>query len=137
MICGMNGIQHIGIPITDTVKAIRFYESLGFRELMYSSYENENGNGKCWMLGYKNTIVELYLVPEAEMEEINSRKDGHIDHIAFDVDNIDEAFHSAINMGLDIVEPSPVQLNYWEKGCRYFNIIGPSGERLEFCEILK
>jgi len=30
-----------------------------------------------------------------------------------------------------------VYLPFWEKGCKYFYILGPDGERLEFCEILK
>ena len=28
-------------------------------------------------------------------------------------------------------------LNFWEKGCKYFYILGPDHERLEFCQILK
>jgi lactoylglutathione lyase len=28
-------------------------------------------------------------------------------------------------------------LAFWSKGCKYFNILGPDGERLEFNQILK
>jgi lactoylglutathione lyase len=37
----------------------------------------------------------------------------------------------------DVVEDEPVFLAFWKKGCRFFNIKGPDGERLEFNEILK
>ncbi|HBL76959.1 MAG: hypothetical protein A2W90_00670 [Bacteroidetes bacterium GWF2_42_66] len=67
---------------------------------------------------------------------IKQRKDGHIDHIAFDVSNIDETFELLKNEGFTILEDSPVYLNFWEKGCKYFNVLGPDGERLEFCQIL-
>ena len=35
-----------------------------------------------------------------------------------------------------IIEPEPVFLNFGGKGCRYFNILGPDGERIEFNQIL-
>lgn len=53
-------------------------------------------------------IIELYQMPEKELLEIRNRSNGHIDHIAFDVDDIEE----------------------------YFNLAGPDGERLEFNQIL-
>jgi len=31
-------------------------------------------------------------MPEAELESIRSREDGHTDHIAFDVDDIEDLF---------------------------------------------
>jgi len=35
-----------------------------------------------------------------------------------------------------IFEEKPVFLSFWAKGCRYFNILGPDGERLEFNQII-
>ena len=35
-----------------------------------------------------------------------------------------------------ILEEQPVYLSFWERGCKYFNITGPDGERLEFNQIL-
>jgi len=37
---------------------------------------------------------------------------------------------------IHIIEEQPVFLPFWEKGCKYFNILGPDGERLEFNQIL-
>jgi lactoylglutathione lyase len=39
--------------------------------------------------------------------------------------------------GFSPIEMEPVYLPFWKKGCKYFYILGPDGERLEFCEILK
>ena len=35
-----------------------------------------------------------------------------------------------------VIEEQPVFLPFWSNGCKYFNILGPDGERLEFNQIL-
>jgi hypothetical protein len=40
------------------------------------------------MMQHGKIILELYQLPDAELENIKNRKDGHIDHITFDVDDI-------------------------------------------------
>ena len=75
-------------------------------------------------------------MPEEDLIEIRGRKNGHIDHIALDVNNIDEAFEYLKNNGFDLIEESPVFLPFWNNGCKYFYITGPDGERLEFNQIL-
>lgn len=82
-------------------------------------------------------ILEIYQMPEKELAEIKNRKNGHIDHIAFDVENIDTAFRELKNAAFNIIENEPVFLLFWENGCRYFNILGPDGERLEFNQVIK
>ena len=62
--------------------------------------------------------------------------EGRIDHVAFDVDDILETFNILKKEGFSMIEDEPKFLNFWGKGCRYFNISGPDGERLEFCQIL-
>jgi lactoylglutathione lyase len=70
------------------------------------------------------------------LAEIGKRRDGHIDHIAFDVADIDETFATVKEAGFNVVEDRPVFLQFWKNGCMYFNITGPDGERLEFNQIL-
>jgi lactoylglutathione lyase len=88
------------------------------------------------MLKSNGMIVELYQMPEAELKEIRERKNGHIDHIAFDVDDIDATFNELRQASFNVLEEAPVFLAFWKNGCRYFNITGPDGERLEFNQIL-
>jgi hypothetical protein len=64
-------------------------------------------------------------MPEKERAEIRNRKNGHIDHIAFDVDDIDEVFSKLKENAFQIVEDKPIFLAFWQKGCRYLNILGP------------
>ncbi len=132
----INSIQHIGIPVTDVAASEVFYKRLGFKNVMQAPFQEGGQPGTCVMMKNKNIIIELYQLPEHKLQEIRNRKDGHIDHITFDVDDIDLAFATLRNDEFQIVEEAPVSLSFWERGCKYFNILGPDGERLEFNQIL-
>jgi lactoylglutathione lyase len=88
------------------------------------------------MMKYGDVMIELYQLPERELSGIKNRTDGHIDHIAFDVPDIDETFSTLKDAGYTILEETPVLLHFWKNGCKYFNILGPDGERLEFNQVL-
>jgi catechol 2,3-dioxygenase-like lactoylglutathione lyase family enzyme len=133
----INHLQHVGIPVTNIAVSEKFYYRLGFEVVMLSSFISKGDTGTCVMMKNKNIIIELYQMPPKQLAEIKTRKDGRIDHIAFDVDDIDSAFALLKEEGFDIIENEPVALSFWKKGCRYFNISGPDGERLEFNQILK
>ena len=132
----INSLQHIGIPVTDMKVSVAFYKRLGFADVMTAPFDYNGHRGKCIMMRLKDITIELYQLPEVELPEIRSRKNGHIDHIAFDVDDIEQTYAVLKNAGFDIREPAPVFLAFWKKGCRYFNILGPDGERLEFNQVL-
>lgn len=132
----INHIQHIGIPVTDLKVSEAFYKKLGFENIMASGFDYNGGKGKVAMMQSGDIIIEIYQMPEKELAEIRNRKNGHIDHIAFDVFDIDEAFNELKKNSLPIIEDSPVFLPFWKNGCKYFIILGPDGERLEFNQIL-
>lgn len=132
----LNHIQHTGIPVTDITVSETFYESLGFKNVMATTFQYNGGTGNVAMMKMNDIIIELYQMPEAELKEIKQRKNGHIDHIAFDVDDIDAAFRELKEASFNVLEEAPVFLSFWKNGCKYFNITGPDGERLEFNQIL-
>ena len=132
----INSLQHIGIPVTDINPSVLFYEKLGFDNVMSTTFSYNNDKGNVVMMRLNDIIVELYQMPPKELEEIRNRTNGHIDHIAFDVDDIDATFSVLKEAGFNIIEPQPVFLAFWQNGCKYFNITGPDGERLEFNQIL-
>ena len=132
----INRLQHIGVPVSDLVISKAFYNRLGFTDVMNAGFIHQGGDGKVCMMQLDAILMELYQMPEPELSNVRQRKDGHIDHIAFDVDDIDATFALLKNEGFAVIEEQPVFLNFWEKGCKYFNITGPDGERLEFCQIL-
>ncbi len=132
----INHLQHIGIPVTDFTVSEKFYNQFGFAKVMQSEFQEDGETGTCIMMKNKSIIIELYQLPDHKLQVIRDRKDGHIDHITFDVDDIDVAFAAIKAASIPIVEQKPVFLPFWQNGCKYFNILGPDGERLEFNQIL-
>lgn len=129
-------LQHIGLPVTSLAASTAFYARFGFAVAMRSTFPHSEGTGHVAMLQLADITLELYEFPGPALAEIRARRDGHIDHIAFDVADIDAAFATLTEAGLTPIEPAPVLLPFWANGCRYFNILGPDGERLEFNQIL-
>jgi len=132
----INHLQHVGIAVKDLSASETFYHKLGFENVMASGFNFNGGKGKVAMMQRGEAILEIYQMPEAELAEIKNRKNGHIDHIAFDVSDIDETFDALTAAEFQPIEPGPVLLPFWKNGCKYFNILGPDGERIEFNQIL-
>ncbi|MDX1769202.1 MAG: VOC family protein [Arenibacter troitsensis] len=133
-----NGLQHLGLPVSNLKASVEFYESLGFKRIMTSQVEvvHENDAILVAMMERQRVIIELYQVTKKEMTELKSRNDGHVDHIAFDVNDVEKAFKELKDGGFTMIEEKPVFLDFWEKGCKYFAIRGLDGEKLEFNQIM-
>jgi lactoylglutathione lyase len=129
-------VQHIGIPAHDLEVSIPFYERLGFENVMESPFEFDGGYGTCVMMKNHEVIVELYQMPDKQLAEIKQRKNGHVDHFAIDVSDVDLAFDTLKKAGYEILESTPTFLPFWKNGTRFFNVKGPSGETIEFNQIL-
>ncbi|HEX2395658.1 MAG TPA: VOC family protein, partial [Bacteroidales bacterium] len=127
---------HIGIPVTNLERSVEFYSSLGFAKIHSSHVDESSGRVLVAFMEQRGVIIELYQVTEPEREKIRTRTDGHIDHIAFDVEDADEAFLELSKAGFELIQDKPVFLNFWKRGCKYFAIRGPDGEKLEFNQIL-
>lgn len=133
----IKSLQHIGIPVSNLAQSEPFYQKLGFKTTMRKPFDYEGGKGTCIMMELNAIVLELYQFPDPIIPSITGRKDGHIDHICFDVDDVNECFRIAKENGYNVLEEAPVHLNFWEKGVAFFNITGPDGERLEFNQIFK
>lgn len=130
------GLQHLGIPVTDLRNTVDFYTRLGFTKTHDNHVDEEDGRVLVAFMEQRGVIIEFYQVTAQEREEIRTRSDGHIDHIAFDVEDVDKAFQELKTAGFEMVEEQPVFLDFWKRGCKYFAIRGPDGEKLEFNQIL-
>lgn len=130
------GLQHIGMPITDLARSRAFYERLGFKAIMTAEFVAEGEKGHVAMLQRESAVLELYQLPVKMLAEIRTKEDGHFDHAAFSVADVDAAFRELTVAGLSPEQPEPITLAFWEHGCRYFTIRGPDGEKLEFNQIL-
>jgi len=133
----INGFQHLGLPVTDLARSRVFYAQLGFQPVMEKQLKVEGGTVQVLMMDLNGFILELYQLAGDDLTAIAGRSDGHIDHLALDVHDIDAAFDAVKAAGLATLEDAPEFLPFWEHGIKYFNVRGPDGEKVEFCERLK
>ena len=114
------GLQHIGVPTNDIEATIAFYVSLGFEV----AHRADNNGELVAFLRLGDLTIETYQNFKAVGEA------GAVDHIAINVTDVDEARRIADGMGLTVIEEG--QLPFWENGVKYFTILGPNREKLEF-----
>lgn len=125
MICGL---QHIGLPTNDIDKTIDFYEGLGFSVAFKASVGKSVERVAFLRLG--DIVIETYENGRAV------GKAGAIDHICFDVTDIETAFSEITDKGYKLLDAEIQHLPFWERGVRFFTIEGVNGEKLEFAQIL-
>ena len=121
-----DGIQHIGIPTTDIQTSIDFYKGLGF-----TLATRHDIDGRDFAFVQLGTCM-LELIPTEAPAMIN----GAVDHFCLDVKNIDEVYAKIKEAGYNVIDENINDIAFWEKGARYFFILGPNNERIEFCEVL-
>ena len=118
----VTGIQHIGIPTNDKAKTVAFFQSLGFETI----WERNDDEWNIAFLRLKNVVIETYQNGQA------TGKPGAVDHIALDVSDIEEAYKAVTAKGYSILEDGIQLLPFFEKGVRFFTIMGPDHEKVEF-----
>lgn len=120
------GFQHVGLPTTDIQRTIDFYLGLGFQ---LATRHDINGRDFAFLqLG--NLLIEVIPTSEPAM------KNGAVDHFCLDVKNIDTLFAALQAAGYTMLDEHVNEIAFWERGAKYFFILGPNNEKIEFCEIL-
>jgi len=134
----LQGVQHLGLPVTDLERSKAFYLNLGFTQTMRTDLTGQPEAIQVAMLQKDDLTIELYQLASQERKEITARHDGHIDHIALNVLDIEKAYAEITAAGLEILEENaPVFLPFWTHGVKFFTIRGPDGEKIEFNQILR
>lgn len=121
----IKGLQHIGIPTNDMDKTVDFYKKIGFEV----AHEVMDGDVRVVFLKLKDLVLETYENHEAAL------RDGAVDHIAFNVADIEEAFKFITGLGIKILTEITF-LPFWDNGVKFFIAEGPNLERLEFAQYL-
>lgn len=134
----LQGLQHLGLPVTDLERSKAFYMQLGFTEAMQMDIQPKSETIRVAMMEHTGFVIELYELGMEDRSEIASRSDGHIDHVALNVLDIDQAYAEIKATGIEVLEDdAPVYLPFWKSGVKYFTVRGPDGEKVEFNQILK
>ena len=119
----VTGIQHLGIPTADLNKTIEFYQGLGFEV----TWQNP---GEVAFLQNGTLVIETYAVDAPAM------KNGAIDHVALNVQDIEAAWSDAQACGYETEDKSINFLPFFERGVKFFTIIGPNREKVEFNQFM-
>ena len=122
------GIQHIGIPTNDIEKTIAFYKELGFETALQTI--NKEADEKVAFLKLKTLVIETYENKAAKLES------GAIDHVAIDVNDIQEVYQYISEKKLNTTNDTIHFLPFWKNGVRFFTIEGPNMEKIEFSQYL-
>ena len=119
-------LQHIGIPTNDMDKTVEFYKKIGFEV----SHETKDGDVRVVFLKLKALVLETYENNAAAL------CNGAVDHIAFDVVDIEEAYKFITGLQIKILTEITF-LPFREKGIKFFIAQDPNLERLEFAQYVK
>lgn len=119
----MYEIAHIAIVVQDIEKSKEFYVKVLKCEVIG---RNENERLKFLYLKCGNNTIELLQY----LSEDSKRGRGNIDHIAFNVINLDMEIKRLKELDVSFVFDKPREVN--EKKIIFFT--GPDGERIEFME---
>lgn len=123
----ITGLQHIGMPVNDSAKTVAFYSKLGFQV----AYDTMNGKEHVVFLKKDGLVIETYETGSASL------RNGAWDHVALDVKDIEKAWQEVVEgLGLPSLEGSIQFLPFWAKGVRFFTILGPNMEKIEFSQML-
>ena len=130
----VTGFQHLGVPVASLEDSIEFYTKIGFT--VSDRFEiKENGEStKVAFLNIGSFCLELY--QQSGRATSKDFAPGPIEHFALDVLDIDEAFSNVKAAGFELLQDAPIGLPLRERGIRYFVVLGPDGEKVEFNQIL-
>ena len=129
---GLNGWSHLAVKVANLEQSVCFYEILGFRKISEGYVDTPDGRLYIAFVDMKGFCLELIQVQPREWERIKRVKTGRIDHVAFDVTDAREAFYACKKQGLTMLDCVVKELDFFERGIRYFMIEGPNGEHIEF-----
>lgn len=134
---GLQGWAHLAVKVLDLQESRNFYEKIGF-EISETGYaDTPEGKMEILFMVLKGFMLELIQPVGRSMEELRARGTGHIDHIALDVQDVEDAFAEAQKCGFQSLDAAVQELPFFEHGVRFFTISGPGGEKIEFNQIIK
>ena len=121
----ITGMQHIGLPTRDMQATLAFYQGLGFSIDWKIELEGKIGLA---FLKLGDCVFETFINPNAVGVP------GAIDHIALNVTDVEKVYEAIVNDGsYTICDPEKgIQFLPFYNGVKFFTILGPNGEKVEF-----
>lgn len=125
-------LDHIGLAVTDVEADAAWYQQvLGLQ--VKGCFMNPNGRNTYFLTTKDGSVTyEMY-----QDDTLPADAKGKIDHISYVSEDIEADYRYCVDAGYKICTDGVEGISYfWEKGCRYFKILSPTGEQVEFCQVL-
>jgi len=122
-------LGHIGLATNDIEATVKWYiDVLGYE--LIGSFDSPKGE-PIRFLRSGEIVYEIFQpIGGADAP-------GKLDHFSFSSEDIEADYRYCLEQGYTFEEEGIQELpTVWEKGARYFKIMSPSGEPVEFCQIL-
>ena len=120
---------HIGLGVNNLEETVKWYmDVLGFE--LISAFTTPDGV-PARFLKSGDVVYEIF-------QPIGGvAAPGKIDHFCFESTDIEADYAYCVSQGYQF-EAEGIQSipTFWEKGVKYFKIMSPTGEPIEFCQIL-
>mgnify|MGYP002513762931 CR=1 FL=1 len=123
---GLIGLQHIGLPAKNVDDTVAFFRKLGFEEV----FVRNDGKDNVHFVKGADVIFEIYQRDET------AERPGALDHIALNTTQVEKAYEYCKQQGFEFVDGGLHENDFWDHGTRYFTIIGPNREKIEFSQYL-
>ena len=78
----------------------------------------------------KGLVIEMY------EQKKTAGIPGAVEHLALGVKDIEKTFELAKAQGWKVLDNAIQFLPFWEHGVKFFTIVGPNGEKIEFSQML-
>lgn len=125
----ITGLHHIGVKVSNAEVSKEFYEKLlGFENVG----ECRNGASHLTFMRNGSCVIELIEKPGQEFENA-----GRVDHVALNVEGIDELYETLKAQGVEFINTAINQADWILGGVKNVFFKGPDGERIELFEVLK
>ena len=123
-------VGHIGFGVNDIETTAKWYvDVLGFKIIgEFMSPDNE----LIKFLQSGDLVYEIWQPAPGQAVDCP----GKIDHLCFESTDIEADYKYCQEQGYTFEAEGIQELPVWENGVRFFKIMSPSGEPVEFCQIL-
>ena len=117
------GVSHIGIPVENTLEAIKQYEALGFQ--VRDLFTIPGSTRLAAFLTGNGCTLEVY-------ESVTAGYHGVIDHLALAVDDMEATLKETEALGLPMLYGGTNGVDEPTWFSRFFTVKMPGGEKVEF-----
>ena len=120
---------HIGLGVNDLDASVKWYmDVLGFE--LTGAFTTPQGE-PVRFLKSGDLVYEIF-TPVGGVDA-----PGKIDHFSFESDDIEADYAYCVAQGYPFEEEGIQCIpTFWKNGIKYFKIMSPTGEPVEFCQIL-